>query len=246
MLLTADRAAQVIDPNTKFAWAKYLSEKPDNMFELRLGRTVWRLLRASYCEDNSPLIDELAAGGRYTLNNVEQDPTNNGWLHVSCTFVNPQADAAFTAHGTADIWLDAAQDFVIRKTKTVSLEPYMAEAVKEVGPYVPLGNGAWVPKACSLTVYSLRGAQAEPAGEPRAWTERLDFELLGDVETAAIPESYFTLESLGVDPPRTRRNLWLSLGVFASLFGIAILALLRRRSAAIPHEDGFPPAEVSR
>jgi hypothetical protein len=233
ILLTSETAAKVIDPYTEFAFAKYLSEKPDEGLEIEVRRTVWRFLRAAYCLDDSTL-NERITDGRWTVESVERDPASNGWVHVRLQFIEPDKNPIFSSHGSVDVWLDEAQDFVIRRTKLVSLEPYMFEAVQELGPYLPLGNGAWLPKACSIRVYDLKTAPAE--GEARACSERIEFELLDGVETSAIPESYFSLESLGVYPARRGRKFWVLVVSAAALVAVlAITIRLARRSAKRRH-----------
>lgn len=231
-LVTPDVVAHVIDPSTDLAYAKYLSDKPDSKFERELRVAAWRFLRASYCFSNASIIERLKHGS-WTLEHVEPDPANYGWLHVSCRFASRRDDPAWNTQGTADLWLDEGQDFVIRKARSVS--NFLA-MVLDVGPYVRVGDQGWVPRQYLLRVYDPEAMPADDrASEPHPFRERIEFELLGDADTAEIPASRFTLSALGVSDPRSGRKIWLFLVAAAvMLIVVGVAARKRRTRAPVP------------
>lgn len=244
ILLTPDTAAKVIDPRTEFAWAQYLSDKPDRKLEHEVDRTVWRFLHASYCFGAAPLNEHLQDGS-WSLERVERDPTNNGWLHLSCRFISQREGSSFITRGTADVWLDDAQDFLIRKAKSAS---NFFETTEEVGAYMRVGNGGWLPRAYSLIVSKPIKADEKPKIEPRPYSERIEFEIFDDVETAGIPDSYFTLKSLGINDGRGLRRLWLFLSLSGATLLAAILALRKwrtNRGSAVAFNGGVQAPEES-
>jgi len=237
LLLTPDVAAQVVDPGTDLAWPKYLAETPKRSFEAEVKITAWRFLRASYCCTGSSVTTQLANGG-WTLESVEADPENNGWLLVRCKYVNQHKDdPRRNSQGTVDIWMDESQDFVIRKARSAS---NLADMSIDAGPYVRVGDGGWLPKALSCVWYLPSTDHSAPGREQRRFLERWEFELLDDVETSDIPDSYFTLESLGIASPSHRR--WWTLLASAAVLIAAFLAAWRwrARSQRAPHSGDEP------
>lgn len=152
---------------------------------------------------------------------------------MTCRFVTTHKDPAKSAEGTLDAWLAPDEGFAIRKARLVLGEPYMSEILTEAGPYVQLPTGGWVPQAFSLRGYRLTTEQPKKtsrASDDRVLTQGTDFELVGGVETAEIPDSYFTLESLGVHPRARWLRRWLLVCAFAAVLLLALFVMRKRRS----------------
>lgn len=108
--------------------------------------------------------------------------------------------------------------------------------VLDVGPYVRVGDQGWVPRQYLLRVYDPEAMPADDrASEPHPFRERIEFELLGDADTAEIPASRFTLSALGVSDPRSGRKIWLFLVAAAvMLIVVGVAARKRRTRAPVP------------
>ncbi|MGH8160774.1 MAG: hypothetical protein ACRESR_01220, partial [Gammaproteobacteria bacterium] len=215
LLLTPETGAHVLDPGTEFAFAEYLSAKPEASFERQFNGLWWGCMSASYS-----LLDRLAKG-LCVLESVERDPENAGWYHV-------RVRIGSKGQLPMDVWLDEAADFVVRKTST-TLSSGAGEMLSEIGPYVSVGDGGWLPKKYVKTAYAVESAPSGAAGETRRVVQRTEFELLGGVETSDIPDSCFTLESLGVSDPRDFTKLWLLVAAAAAALVIVVVLSRRRR-----------------
>lgn len=244
MLLTSHTAATVLDPGTEFALATYLSEQPSGEFSHEVWANLWRFLHASYSIGQKSLSDHLRSG--LTLESVESDRTSNGLLHLHCRGrVTAGREGKPSDNATVDLWLDANKDFAIRKLRSTDDTPYVYELITETVSYTRLPNGAWLPAAYSESFYRPKTGSSstaeDPPGDGRELMMRAEYELLGSVETAAIPDSYFTLESLGVYPARRGLKWWLLLALFAA--AAALLATLKRpvrRAKTAPGEESSP------
>lgn len=224
MLLTLEAAAHVFDPGTEFALAKYLSEKPDGAFERKFDAKAWRYLAASYAD-----LDCLARGS-CVLDHVERDPETSDWLHARC-------HRSASARDTIDVWLDDEHDFVIRKVR-VSWDAGMI--LVDLGPYMSIGNGGWLPEKYVLKAYGAKGSDSLAASVAAPPVEVVEFELIGSVETAGIPENCFTLDSLGVSFRRRPWRPWLLLALGAVLVAALVLSRWKPRvhQATPPQSSG--------
>ncbi len=230
MLWTSEGAAEVVDPGTDLALATSLSVKPSPAFERLFRAKGWRFVDASYSS-----LDCLASA-RCVLESVERDPDNAGWYHTRIR-LGPGGQQPM------DIWLDETGGFVIRKVSFTP--PSGAEQVTVIGPYVSVGEGGWMPEKYEYTAYAPQAPQSGSVGEPRGVLQRIKFELLGGVDTSDIPDSYFTLESLGVSLPDRSRKLPLLLALGAVLLIAAVLSRRKRRiGPAVSPDPSSAPRQL--